>query len=99
MTIDQEYDKFIPMSRKAKVAFSVDAQLLSRVERIRMSTGESRSAVIGRALALLTSEGVHAAQVQRYQDALREQPETEIDVRTARLHARRTLARLPWGDT
>ena len=99
LTINHKYDKFIPMGKKAKVAFSVDPRLLSRVERIRMSTGESRSAVIGRALTMLTSERIHAAQVERYQDALRELPETETDVRAARLHARRTLARLPWDDT
>ena len=99
LTINQKYDKFIPVARKAKVAFSVDARVLSRVERIRMSTGESRSAVIGRALAMLTSERVHAAEVQRYQEALRELPETETDVRAARMRARRTLARLPWEDS
>jgi hypothetical protein len=64
-----------------------------------LNTGESRSAVIGRALTLLTSERVHAAQVQRYQEALRAQPEDETEVESARTHARRALARLPWEDT
>jgi metal-responsive CopG/Arc/MetJ family transcriptional regulator len=87
------------MARRAKIAFSIDAKLLARVERIRLSTGESRSAVIGRALARLTSEHIHAAQAQRYREAYCEQPEGKTEVRGARLHARRTLARLPWEDT
>ena len=93
------YDKFIPMVRKAKVAISIDARVLARVERIRTSTGESRSAVIGRALTLLTSQSVHDERVQRYLAAYREQPEDEMQVRVARRQARRTLARLPWKDT
>ncbi|HEX9294781.1 MAG TPA: hypothetical protein VF881_03075 [Polyangiaceae bacterium] len=84
------------MVHRAKVAFSIDAGLLARVERIRGSTGESRSAVIGRALARLTSETEHDEQVKRYVAAYRAQPEDRPHIEAARAQARRTLARLPW---
>jgi metal-responsive CopG/Arc/MetJ family transcriptional regulator len=84
--------------RRAKVAFSIDARLLARVERIRANTGESRSAVISRAVAKLTSENAHGEQVRRYVAAYQEQPEDQQHVDAARRAARRTLARLPWED-
>jgi hypothetical protein len=87
------------MSRRAKIACSIDAGLLARVEMIRLGTGESRSAVIGRALMKLTSEAAHEEQVRRYQAAYREQPEGRSAVAAARRQARRTLARLPWEST
>ena len=87
------------MARRAKVAFSIDAGLLARVESIRLVTGETRSAVIGRALAQLTSDEAHAEQVRRYRAAYREQPEAVHELEAARRHARRTLTRLPWDDT
>jgi predicted transcriptional regulator len=96
LTLGHGYDKFIPVAKRAKVAFSIDARLLARVEQIRLTTGESRSAVIGRALSALTSEDAHDAQVQRYLAAYRERPEGETEVEVARRQARRTLARLPW---
>jgi hypothetical protein len=96
LTVQLRYDKFILMAAKAKIAFSVDSRLLARVERIRAVTGESRSAVIGRAIARLTSDNVHDEQVRRYSEAYREQPETPTEVEAARRHTRRTLARLPW---
>jgi metal-responsive CopG/Arc/MetJ family transcriptional regulator len=84
------------MRRKAKVAFSLDSQLLARIERIRQDTGESRSAVIGRALERLTSESAHRHEVERYVAAYREQPESRSEISSARRRARRTLSRLPW---
>jgi metal-responsive CopG/Arc/MetJ family transcriptional regulator len=84
--------------RRAKVAFSIDANLLVRVEHIRASTGESRSAVISRAIAKLTSEKEYDERVRRYVAAYQEQPEDRRQVGTARRSARRVLARLPWED-
>ena len=80
------------------MAFSLDTQLLAQLERIRLSTGESRSAVIGRALEMLTSESARQHDVERYVAAYREQPESRSEIRSARRRARRTLARLPWED-
>jgi hypothetical protein len=84
------------MSKSAKVAFSLDERLLDRVERIRARTGESRSALIARALAAVTEQDARAVEVRRYVEAYREQPETEDDEARARESARRTLKRLPW---
>ena len=86
------------MPSRAKIAISIDARLLARIERLREDTGESRSALIGRALTKLTSESAHEEQVRRYVTSYREQPETPADIAGARGRARRTLARLPWKD-
>lgn len=84
------------MSRAAKIACSIDAALLERVESIRARTGESRSALISRALLALTSESARARAVVRYVQAYREHPETLEEVRAARASARRALSRLDW---
>jgi metal-responsive CopG/Arc/MetJ family transcriptional regulator len=86
------------MTTSAKIAFSVDRRLLDRVERIRANTGESRSAVISRALRLITKAEARDEQIGRYVAAYREQPESAEDERIARRTARRTLARLPWEE-
>ena len=80
------------------MAFSLDSQLLARIERISHDTGESRSAVIGRALERLTSEAAHRRDVERYVAAYREQPEGRNEIRSARQRARRILSRLPWEN-
>jgi metal-responsive CopG/Arc/MetJ family transcriptional regulator len=82
------------MAKSAKVAFSIDQRLLERVERIRARTGESRSAVIARALALVTDAEANAERVRRYEAAYREQPETDGDEQTARVLAKRALKRM-----
>src|SRR4051812_12099914 len=93
------YDTFIPMvHRKAKIAFSIDARLLASVERVRAHTGESRSAVIARAIARLTSDNEQQERVRRYVLAYQEQPEDRRQVEAARRHARHVLAGLPWED-
>jgi len=86
------------MGKSAKVAFSLDAALLERIERIRARTGESRSALIARALTAVTQEDVRSAAVRRYVEAYREQPETREDEARARRAARHTLKHLPWDD-
>lgn len=86
------------MASRAKIAISLDARLLARVEKLRADTGESRSALIGRALSKLTSESEHDEQVRRYVAAYREQRETPADVAAARRRARRILTRLPWKE-
>ena len=98
MTLGLRYDTFILMARRAKIACSIDAGLLARVESIRLVTGETRSAVIGRALAKLTSDEAHAEQVRRYRAAYLDHPEGPVEIEIARQHARRALARLPWND-
>jgi hypothetical protein len=84
------------MSKSAKIAFSLDPRLLDRVERVRARTGESRSALIARALVAVTEEEARGVAVQRYVEAYRQHPEMPEDVAPARASARRTLRRLPW---
>jgi hypothetical protein len=84
------------MTTSAKIAFSVDRRLLDRVERIRATTGESRSAVIARALVLITKTETRDEQIRRYVAAYRDHPESSDDEQMTRKSARRTLARLPW---
>ncbi len=85
-----------PRSRATKIACSIDADLLRRVEAVRATTGESRSALISRALLALTAKSVRAQSVKRYVAAYKERPETPADVAAARRTARRALARVAW---
>jgi hypothetical protein len=86
------------MAHAAKIACSIDADLLKRIESVRARTGESRSALISRALVALTAESARSRAVRRYVEAYRELPETAEDVRAARSSSRRALARLAWDD-
>jgi hypothetical protein len=86
------------MTRSAKVAISLDADLLRRVERIRTRTGESRSAVVARALRLLTKAEETERLVREYVDGYRRHPETAAETATARALARQSLALVPWDE-
>lgn len=83
----------------AKLAISLDRQLLSQAERLRQSTGETRSALMARALRELLRSAERARLSAEYVDAYRRVPETPAVIRTARALARRTLAELDWDDT
>jgi metal-responsive CopG/Arc/MetJ family transcriptional regulator len=85
--------------RRAKFACSIDASLLGRIEQLRARTGESRSAMVSRALARLADDEYHAARVLRYIEAYREQPESADEIELATALARRVLARVPWDET
>ncbi len=86
------------MSNVAKIACSIDADLLKRVELLRKRTKESRSAFISRALRELTAASAQAFAVARYVEAYRENPESPEDVQSARRSARRALSRLAWNE-
>jgi hypothetical protein len=96
--VDPRYDTFILMANAAKIACSIDADLLARIESVRARTGESRSALISRALIALTSESARTRAVSRYIEAYREHPETVQEVRSARRSAHRALSRVDWDD-
>ena len=85
-------------ARSSKIAVSLDAQLLARAERLRDVTGESRSALVARALENLTRAAAHELDVARYVAAYRAQPEDAAQLRTARELARRAARRLPWEE-
>jgi hypothetical protein len=82
----------------AKIAISIDRELLVKAERLRRSTGESRSAIVARGMRLLLRMEARAARVAEYVEAYRRAPETVADVRGARALSRRALAHLPWDD-
>lgn len=86
------------MTMAAKIAVSLDAELLRRVERVREQTGESRSALVSRALRQLTREDEHARRVLEYVQVYRDKPETAADVAAARASAEHALAALPWDE-
>lgn len=86
------------MPNTAKIAVSLDADLLRRVERLRAHSGESRSALLSRALRLLTREEEEAQRVRDYVRAYREHPETPQEVAATRAAAKRSLATLPWDE-
>jgi metal-responsive CopG/Arc/MetJ family transcriptional regulator len=83
---------------RAKIAFSLDPEVLASVERLRARTGESRSAVIGRAIKQLTESEAKAVRVERYVHSYRDLPETQAEVGAARRQAKRLLAGLEWDD-
>jgi metal-responsive CopG/Arc/MetJ family transcriptional regulator len=86
------------MPHAEKIAISLDPDLLRHVERIRTKTGESRSAILARALRLLTKEEEHTRLVRDYVDAYRRHPETPSDIAVARALAKRSLNTLPWDN-
>ena len=91
-----KYDNIILMVKTEKVAVTVDREVLGAAERLRQKTGESRSALVNRALRLLVSDDARRAQVAQYVPGYREHPETDDDVAVARELAAATLKALPW---
>jgi len=81
-----------------KVAISLDPELLARAERLRKETGESRSALVGRALRELLRAEERDRRVAEYVEAYRRVPETSREVAQVRTLARRSLAAVPWDD-
>ncbi len=86
------------MPRSQKIAISLDADLLRQVERIRTKTGESRSAVLARALRLLTRVEEHTRLVRDYVDGYRRHPEAPSEAAVARALAKHSLMALPWDE-
>jgi metal-responsive CopG/Arc/MetJ family transcriptional regulator len=81
-----------------KVAVSLERRLFERVERLRKTSGESRSALIGRALRQLLRDEGQTRAVEQYVQAYRRVPETHADEQRARMLARRSLTALPWDE-
>jgi hypothetical protein len=87
------------MARNAeKLAISLDRELLRRAERLRRTTGETRSALMARALRQLLGTQERERQVAEYVEAYRRLPETPAVTRRARTLARRAVAQLDWDD-
>ena len=86
------------MPKAAKIAITIDEDLLERAEVLRERTGESRSAVFARALRALVQIEEHRRKVRRYVEAYREVPETADEVAFARESSRRALTDVPWEE-
>jgi metal-responsive CopG/Arc/MetJ family transcriptional regulator len=76
----------------------MDPTLFDAVERVRRTTGETRSAVLARAVRMLVAADRHRTEVAQYVAAYRRLPETPAEARAARTIARRVVADLPWDD-
>ncbi|MBX3131277.1 MAG: hypothetical protein KF718_31445 [Polyangiaceae bacterium] len=88
------------MSAKSeKIGVSLDRSLLARAERLRQATGETRSALLSRALRQLLQLEAYEREVERYVAAYRAMPETSREIGEARKLARRAIADLPWDET
>lgn len=72
-----------PRSRVAKVAVSLPTALLSEVEKLRKRSGETRSAVVRRALERLIDTTAEADAVREYVEAYRISPESPEEVALA----------------
>ncbi|MBU1228320.1 MAG: hypothetical protein KJ698_14040 [Actinobacteria bacterium] len=81
-----------------KVAVSVDREVLLRLERMRRTTGETRSALVVRALRRLLADEEQRARVAEYVAAYRSTPEAVAEVELARSLAVRSLASIPWDE-
>jgi metal-responsive CopG/Arc/MetJ family transcriptional regulator len=86
------------MGGAAKIAISVEPELLRRLEQVRRRSGESRSAAIARAIRLLTHAEEQAQRVDEYRSAYQRIPETDDDVAGARASARRSLRAVAWDE-
>jgi metal-responsive CopG/Arc/MetJ family transcriptional regulator len=86
------------MARREKVAITLEADLLQRAEKLRRTTGESRSALLNRALQELLRAEDHRRRVEEYVRAYREHPESADEIQSARAAAARTLRHVAWDD-
>ena len=84
------------MARTAKIAISVDVEVLDALEALRARTGETRSAAIARAIRTLTQSAEHRGKVEAYREAYRQHPEAPADVKLAREVAHRALRDVAW---
>ncbi len=88
------------MARNAhKVAISLDRDLLKEAERLRKTTGESRSALMARALRELLQVEEERRLASEYVAAYRRFPETGEDECAARDLARRSMDQVEWDDS
>jgi metal-responsive CopG/Arc/MetJ family transcriptional regulator len=81
-----------------KVAISLDREIFEQAEQVRKASGETRSALVARALRQLLRDESQTRAVAEYVEAYRRFPETTTDERRARALARKSVAALAWDD-
>ena len=84
------------MKPREKIAITVAPDLLAQVERLRLKSGESRSAVFERALVSYLGAADRSAKAQRHAEGYRRVPETPADERNALIAARDVFLANPW---
>jgi metal-responsive CopG/Arc/MetJ family transcriptional regulator len=89
------------MTRRApvlagKIAISLPPDLLADVERLRRTTGETRSGLIRRALELLLGRIEREDMVREYVGGYLAHPESRAEIDSAMATASETLAEEPW---
>ena len=91
------YDKIIPMAtKKEKVAVTIDHRVFGEAERLRRATGESRSALVNRALNLLVASEAREKNIAEYVQGYRNHPEIEDELSSAANVAAENLKDVPW---
>jgi metal-responsive CopG/Arc/MetJ family transcriptional regulator len=85
------------MARPAtKVAVSIPRDVYQAVERVRKTSGQSRSAVIQDALRYWLDAQTQAALVREYQAGYRRRPEGRREIKAAEAAAVRLLSSEDW---
>ena len=79
-----------------KIAISLPSQMVKRMEKERKRTGETRSALVRRAIALLFAEKEREQRNRAYMAGYRAMPETEQEIRAAEAAAADPLTWDPW---
>ena len=80
----------------SKVAISLEDALFHEAEQLRARTGESRSALIARALKVLLKTEQREAEIAQYVAAYKAFPESDDEIDAAREFSRRALAFVEW---
>ena len=84
------------MPKTSKIAISLPEEVLIAVERERRESGESRSQIFRRAVALLLRQQKEKEMSEQYIRAYQQLPETKEEVTAARYSASTILAEEPW---
>ena len=84
------------MSKTDKVAVTIEHEVLRDAERLRRHTGESRSALVTRALRLLVSQETRADKISVYVQGYESVPETRQETELAARLASNVLRDLDW---
>ncbi len=85
-----------PPDLVGKIAISLPSDLLADVERLRRTTGETRSGLIRRALELMLGRIEHDGMVREYVAGYLAHPESRSEIDSATATASEALAEEPW---
>jgi metal-responsive CopG/Arc/MetJ family transcriptional regulator len=88
----------VPIRRRGirRVAISLPASLLGRLEKERRASGDSRSGFVRKAIESLLTRVEDARRLVAYVEGYRRHPESEAEVEAARAAAAAVLLAEPW---